>query len=63
MPDLEMIEVQEVEAKITVESGPSDTQKQKLVSEQSRRLHSTNRIAERVAAAVEGQLSNGRLPA
>jgi len=62
MPDLEMIEVQEVEAKIAVLSSQNDAQRRSVL-EQTRRVQSANRIAERVAAALEGQLNNGSLPA
>ena len=62
MPDLEMIEVQEVEAKIAVLSSQNDAQRRSVL-EQTRLVQSANRIAERVAAALEGQLNNGSLPA
>jgi len=60
MPDLELVEV---ETKIAVVSNQYDTQKRNAVSEQARRLYSANWIAERIAAALEAELTNGNLPA
>jgi hypothetical protein len=57
------LEVMEVETKIVEAQKPTKTAKFNSVFEQSRRLQSANWIAERVAAAVEGQLTNGSLPA
>jgi len=68
MPDLEMIEIQEVEAKIGVLSSQDkasldNTPKRSPRFEPSRQRHSANWIAERVAVAFDGQLANGSLPA
>ena len=60
MPDLE---VMEVETKIVEVPKQTETSKSNHVLEQARRLHSANWIAERIAAALEGELSNGSMPA